>query len=64
MVFQNFNLFHIFGYEKYYRSSIHVAKKSKEALEIAKELLEKVGLSDKADAYPINYLVDNVNVLL
>lgn len=54
MVFQNFNLFpHFSVMRNITEAPIHVAKKNpKEALEIAKELLEKVGLSDKADAYP------------
>lgn len=54
MVFQSFNLFPHFSVTRNITEApIHVAKKDpKEASEIARELLDKVGLSDKADAYP------------
>lgn len=54
MVFQSFNLFpHFSVMRNITEAPIHVAKKKpKEAQEIARELLRKVGLSDKADAYP------------
>lgn len=54
MVFQSFNLFpHFSVTENITQAPIHVAKKTvKQANEIAVELLGKVGLSDKADAYP------------
>ncbi len=54
MVFQSFNLFpHFSVMRNITEAQVHVAKKSpQEAAEIARELLEKVGLSDKADAYP------------
>jgi polar amino acid transport system ATP-binding protein len=54
MVFQSFNLFpHFSVMRNITEAQIHVAKKSpREETEVAKELLDKVGLSDKADAYP------------
>lgn len=54
MVFQNFNLFpHMTTLENITLAPIRVKKMSKEAAEkTAKELLEKVGLADKADVYP------------
>lgn len=54
MVFQNFNLFpHKSVTENIIEAPISVKGKSKaEALKIAEELLKKVGLSDKAKAYP------------
>jgi ABC-type polar amino acid transport system, ATPase component len=54
MVFQNFNLFpHMTTLENITISPIKVKKTSKaEAEKEAKELLELVGLSDKADVYP------------
>lgn len=54
MVFQQFNLFpNMTVLQNITLSPIKVKKLSKEAAEkIAKDLLEKVGLSDKADAYP------------
>ncbi len=54
MVFQQFNLFpNMTVLQNITLSPIKVKKKSREAAEkIAKDLLEKVGLSDKADAYP------------
>ena len=54
MVFQSFNLFpHLSVLENITLSPKLVLKMSEsEANEMAKELLEKVGLSDKIDAYP------------
>lgn len=54
LVFQNFNLFpHYTVLKNIIDAPIHVQKRSKaEVLEEAKELLEKMGLSDKADYYP------------
>lgn len=54
MVFQRFNLFpHLTALENLMLSPMTVKKMSKEqAREISLKLLEKVGLSDKADAYP------------
>lgn len=54
LVFQNFNLFpHFTVLKNITEAPICVAGKSKEEAEkIAHELLEKLGLSDKADAYP------------
>ena len=54
MVFQQFNLFpHMTVRENIIVSPIHVKKMSKtDALRKADELLQMVGLSDKADAYP------------
>ena len=54
MVFQQFNLFpNMTVLQNITLSPIKVKKLSKEAAEkIAKDLLGKVGLSDKADAYP------------
>lgn len=54
MVFQQFNLFnHKTVLENITMGPVHVQKKSKPAAEaIARELLKKVGLPDKADAYP------------
>lgn len=54
MVFQQFNLFpNMTVLDNITLSPIRVKKMSKDAGEkIAKELLVKVGLSDKADAYP------------
>ena len=54
LVFQNFNLFpHLSVTENITVAPINVKKLSKaQAEERAKELLEKVGLSDKADYYP------------
>ena len=54
LVFQNFNLFpHYSVIKNVIDAPITVQKKSKEeALEIGRELLAKMGLSDKEDAYP------------
>ena len=54
MAFQQFNLFpHMTVRENIIVSPIHVKKMSKtDALRKADELLQMVGLSDKADAYP------------
>lgn len=53
MVFQNFNLFpHLSVLDNLTLSPIHTQGKSKEeALQIATELLAKVGLSDKSKSY-------------
>ncbi len=54
MVFQHFNLFpHLSCLENITIAPIKILKKSKEkSLEQARELLEVVGLSQKADSYP------------
>jgi cystine transport system ATP-binding protein len=54
MVFQSFNLFpHMTAIENVMEAQITVQKKNKsEARKRAEGLLEKVGLADKADAYP------------
>jgi ABC-type polar amino acid transport system ATPase subunit len=54
MVFQQFNLFpHRTVLQNITMAPIHVQKKPRtEAEEIARKLLDKVGLPDKADAYP------------
>ncbi|KUK10648.1 MAG: Phosphonate-transporting ATPase [Clostridia bacterium 41_269] len=54
MVFQRFNLFpHLTALENIMLAPMKVRKKSrKEAKEIAEELLAKIGLTDKKDAYP------------
>ncbi|AMA72281.1 MULTISPECIES: amino acid ABC transporter ATP-binding protein [Aneurinibacillus] len=54
MVFQHFNLFpHMSVIENIIEAPVHVKKKRKtEAKQKAMELLGKVGLGDKADAYP------------
>lgn len=54
MVFQHFNLFpHLSCLENITIAPIHILKRSKaDSLKKAKELLEVVGLSAKADAYP------------
>ncbi len=54
MVFQRFNLFpHMTALENIIEAPVHVKKTPKaEATARAKELLRKVGLSDKADRYP------------
>lgn len=54
LVFQNFNLFpHYSVMKNVIDATISVQKKPKsEALKIGRELLEKMGLSDKEDAYP------------
>ena len=56
LVFQNFNLFPHFSVRRNITESlIHVHKKSKEeADEICNELLKKLGMADKANAYPCN----------
>ena len=54
LVFQNFNLFPHYSVMKNITDApIHVQKRPKEEVyKEAKALLEKMGLSDKADAYP------------
>jgi len=54
MVFQHFNLFpHRTALANIAEAPIHVKKTGKaSALERGRELLEKVGMSEKADAYP------------
>ncbi len=54
MVFQRFNLFpHLTVLENLILAPVNVKKMKKEdATKLALELLEKVGLSDKANAYP------------
>ena len=54
MVFQNYNLFpHLTVLKNIIEGPVHVLKEDKEsAIKRAYELLEKVGLADKADAYP------------
>lgn len=54
MVFQQFNLWaHKTALENIIEAPIHVLKQSRsESIEYAEMLLEKVGLSDKADSYP------------
>jgi len=54
MVFQRFNLFpHLTALQNIMLAPVKVRKLSKkEAMEIAEELLAKVGLSDKRDSYP------------
>jgi polar amino acid transport system ATP-binding protein len=54
LVFQNFNLFpHISVERNSTAAQIHVLRRSKaEAADRARALLEKMGLSDKARAYP------------
>lgn len=54
LVFQNFNLFpHFSVLQNITDAPIHVAGMStKQAKEIGMELLDKMGLSDKAEAYP------------
>ncbi len=54
MVFQGFNLWsHMTILQNITEGPVHVLKRpKKEAAERARELLEKVGIPDKADAYP------------
>lgn len=54
MVFQNYNLFpHLTVLKNIIEGPVHVLKEDKEsATKRAYELFEKVGLADKADAYP------------
>ena len=54
LVFQNFNLFpHYSVMKNLIDAPVHVQKRSKgEVMDEAKQLLEDVGLADKADAYP------------
>lgn len=55
MVFQNFNLFkHMTIMKNMIYPQIHVKKVSRaEAIEKAEKLLDRVGLLDKADVYPV-----------
>ena len=54
MVFQHFNLFpHMTVFQNIMLAPMKVRKRAKEDIEtFARELLESVGLADKADAYP------------
>ncbi|HUX20146.1 MAG TPA: amino acid ABC transporter ATP-binding protein [Spirochaetia bacterium] len=54
MVFQNFNLFpHLNALDNIVLGPIHVKRMSKpEAHKVGRELLARVGLAEKADAYP------------
>jgi octopine/nopaline transport system ATP-binding protein len=54
MVFQNFNLWsHLTVLQNVIEAPVHVQKRSKaEVIPEARALLEKVGIADKADAYP------------
>ncbi len=54
MVFQRFNLFgHMTAMENVIEAPIRVKKvKKNEAVRLARELLERVGLADKLDSYP------------
>ncbi len=54
MVFQSFNLWaHMTILENIIEAPIHVLKKDRhQAIDEARQLLEKVGISQKADAYP------------
>ncbi len=54
LVFQNFNLFpHYTVLKNITEAPLLIQKRDKrEVMESARELLEKIGLSDKADAYP------------
>lgn len=56
LVFQNFNLFPHFSVRRNITEAlIHVQKKSREEADrICDDLLVKMGMSDKADAYPCN----------
>jgi len=54
MVFQQFNLFpHLTVLENIIEAPVHVLHQGKDdAIQVARELLTKVGLSDKQDCYP------------
>ena len=54
MVFQRFNLFaHMTALENIIEAPVHVKRMPKaQAIEMGRELLAKVGLSDKGDSYP------------
>lgn len=54
LVFQNFNLFPHYSVIKNVTDALIIVQKKpkEEALEIGRELLKKVGLSDKENAYP------------
>ncbi len=53
-VFQNFNLFpHLTVLENIVEAPVHALKRAREdAVAVARRLLDRVGLADKADAYP------------
>lgn len=55
MVFQQFNLFpHLTVLENIIEAPVYVLKQAKnEAIQVARDLLAKVGLSDKQDCYPV-----------
>lgn len=53
LVFQNFNLFPLYRHEKYHRCTDPCTEtKQRRVYKEARELLAKMGLSDKEDAYP------------
>ena len=54
MVFQHFNLFpHMTALENVIEAPVHVKKESKRAaMEHGRQLLDRVGLADKANSYP------------
>ena len=64
LVFQNFNLFpHYSVLRNIIDAQIRVLNRSKkEATDIAMDLLSKMNLSDRANAYPRNFQEDSSNV--